>query len=1094
MERKESRGGVFSRAQVVRGELKQSRIDLVLSTKGIVERIGNIEYSTTALSDHKMVGFSIGSTMQKRGGGVWCLNGEVLNEEKYKSRVRECLKRRMDESMYEEDIGGWWESVKEEIKRISIGYSRQRGRLERERERRLKGEIERETRELGKGERHDLKKYLRLKDELGGIEQRRCNGAIVRSRARYIAEGEKCTKYFLGLEKGKQKRNYLEKVVGKDGEMITDFVDIVDRVQEFYRELFRKEDIEDRDIEEVLKKMSARLTEGDRESCEGEIGIGEIEAAIAGLGKNKSPGIDGLTGEFYRAFREELVPVLDRLFRQIEETGEMVESMTIGLVSIIYKKGDRDRLENYRPLSMLNNDYKILARVIANRIKRVIGTVVGNTQAYSIPGRDIADTVSSIRDTIQHMKGQGKGIVVSLDLNKAFDRVDHKYLYRVLEKMGFGQRLIGWIKRMYNRAVSRVKINGVLTDTFRLERSVRQGCPLSALLYSLSAEPLAALLAHNGDIRGIELPDGQMSLLYQYADDTTVTVRDKESVGAVFRSVEQYGRASGAKVNIEKSEIMFVGGDRIDRCEIGLKERKDYFRVLGVNLGIADREGRDMQYEGIVNSIKKMLGFWKMRGLKLKGKVIVVNALVMSKLVYVMNVLDMPERVSKEVERMVSEFLWGGKGVKIAREVLENEHEDGGLKLVNLEKKKKALRVKMMVRYIKNKKDHVWKVFLGEAINRCGGCGESGVFMRMKKGMWSGVSEFYQEMLGAWGEFVGNVKYECMNVKQVWEQPIFLNPKITHKGETIYNRVIWRAGIRTIRDLVYEYVPGFMRAQVIVDEVRERDEEMWLGTAEGVMEKIKKGMPSEWVSMIERGDGMNGGGDVEMYVGEGETKIKLTNVKTRVMYKYLRWKEVRRPAGENAWGKVMIGMDVKRMWKNLRVKWNSSECENFDFFLRHNRVFNNLVISRFDMNVRKECDVCRVGVENCMHEFVECSELKVYFERMRELISRNWRGEFVERMDWRELWLFGVTGKVRECNVSLMNYVLSHARFAVKLRRNLAHFEKKIVDVWNIFVMIVKRDVKMIYSYEEKGNFIGGFVEGSTLISLGENGDVLFNF
>lgn len=281
---------------------------------------------------------------------------------------------------------------------------------------------------------------------------------------------------------------------------------------------------------------------------------------------------------------------------------------------------------------------------------------------------------------------------------------------------------------------------------------------------------------------------------------------------------------------------------------------------------------------------------------------------------------------------------------------------------------------------------------------------------------------------------------------------------------------------------------------MIVDEVRERDEEMWLGTAEGVMEKIKKGMPSEWVSMIERGDGMNGGGDVEMYVGEGETKIKLTNVKTRVMYKYLRWKEVRRPAGENAWGKVMIGMDVKRMWKNLRVKWNSSECENFDFFLRHNRVFNNLVISRFDMNVRKECDVCRVGVENCMHEFVECSELKVYFERMRELISRNWRGEFVERMDWRELWLFGVTGKVRECNVSLMNYVLSHARFAVKLRRNLAHFEKKIVDVWNIFVMIVKRDVKMIYSYEEKGNFIGGFVEGSTLISLGENGDVLFNF
>ena len=120
---------------------------------------------------------------------------------------------------------------------------------------------------------------------------------------------------------------------------------------------------------------------------------------------------------------------------------------------------------------------------------------------------------------------------------------------------------------MYDKAVSRVKINGIITDKFRLERSVRHGCPMSALLYALSAEPLAALLAQNGEIRGVELPDGQLSLLYQYADDTTVTVKDRESVGQVLRCVEQYGRASGAKVNVEKSEIMYEGGDRIERWD-----------------------------------------------------------------------------------------------------------------------------------------------------------------------------------------------------------------------------------------------------------------------------------------------------------------------------------------------------------------------------------------------------------------------------------------------------------------------------------------------------------------------------------------------
>ncbi len=1087
-------GRVFSRRQVVRGVLKQSRIDLVLSTKGIADRIGRIDYKVTTLSDHMVLGFGLGQGVERRGGGVWCLNGELLKEEEYKRKVRECIMERKNESMYEEDIGRWWESLKEGIKELSIGYSRDKNRLHRERERRLKEQLDKEAERADREEKYDLGEYIRIKEELKEIEQKRCMGAIVRSRARYVIEGEKCTGFFLGLEKTKQKKNYLEQVEGKDGDKITDFVGIAERVEEFYKELFRKEEVDEESIGQVLDKLKTRVSDDDREMCEGEIGTGEIQAAIGGLGRNKSPGIDGLIGEFYIEFREELVPVLDRLFRWIEEKGEMPLSMLTGLVSIIYKKGSRDRLENYRPLSMLNNDYKILARVLANRIKRVIGTVVGNTQAYSIPGRDIADTISSIRDTIEFMKEDKGGIVVSLDLNKAFDRVDHGYLYRVLEKFGFGHRLIGWIRRMYDRAVSCIKVNGIITNTFRLERSVRQGCPLSALLYSLSAEPLAALLKHNKKVRGIELPGARVSLLYQYADDTTVTVSDRESVAEVLDSVEIYGRASGAKVNIEKSEIMYIGKDKAGRIEIGLKEKKDYIRVLGVNLGIEDREGRDLQYEGIVNSIRKTLGFWKMRGLKLRGKVIVVNALVMSKLVYVMNVLDVPERVMKDVERLVSEFLWGGRGVRIAREVLENEHEDGGLKLINLERKKKALRVKMMVRYLKNRGDHVWKVFLREAIHKCGGCGESGVYMELKKGMLNGVTEFYKEVLGAWGEFVKCVKYECKNVKQVWEQPVFLNPKITCEGGTIYNRVIWRAGFRKVRDLVYEYVPGFMRAQVMVDGVRERGDEMWLGTAEGVMGKIKEGMPREWIGMIEREAEVNEQGEIEMYVGEEEKKVNLMSVKTRVLYRCLGEKEVRRPAGEKAWERVMNGMDVRKIWMNLRVKWNSSECENFDFLLRHNRVFNNLLISRFDVNVKKECDVCGVEVETCMHEFVECCELGRYFQKMKELINRCWQGGFVERMDWRELWLFGVTGRVKGSNVNLLNYVLSHARLAVKLRRNLAHYEKRRIEAWSVFKNIMEKDVNMVHRGVSEEEFLEGFVEGSTFIEIGDDGRVVLDF
>lgn len=121
--------------------------------------------------------------------------------------------------------------------------------------------------------------------------------------------------------------------------------------------------------------------------------------------------------------------------------------------------------------------------------------------------------------------GEG-GIVLNVDLNKAFDRVEHDFLFKTLEKYGFSYRFIDWVNLLYSKAKSCVKVNGVLTDLFTLERSVRQGCPLSALLYSISVEPLATLVKTDNQIKSIKFPNGKISLIHQYTDDTTFTVRD----------------------------------------------------------------------------------------------------------------------------------------------------------------------------------------------------------------------------------------------------------------------------------------------------------------------------------------------------------------------------------------------------------------------------------------------------------------------------------------------------------------------------------------------------------------------------------------
>ena len=103
----------------------------------------------------------------------------------------------------------------------------------------------------------------------------------------------------------------------------------------------------------------------------------------------------------------------------------------------------------------MNVDYKILTKVLANMMKRVIGEILQPTQSYSIPGRDIADMIGTVRDVIEHMK-QDKigGVVLGIDWNKAFDRVEHAFLYRVLDKFGFGERMVGWVRRLYGSAKS----------------------------------------------------------------------------------------------------------------------------------------------------------------------------------------------------------------------------------------------------------------------------------------------------------------------------------------------------------------------------------------------------------------------------------------------------------------------------------------------------------------------------------------------------------------------------------------------------------------------------------------------------------------
>ncbi|CAC5423464.1 unnamed protein product [Mytilus coruscus] len=246
-------------------------------------------------------------------------------------------------------------------------------------------------------------------------------------------------------------------------------------------------------VDELLNNVNVKIDDEDVEMCDDEINIEEIEKSLKGMKKGKTPGPDGITAEFYLFFFNELKHVLLYIYQSIEENEELSRSMRYGNINIIFKnKGDQSDLKNFRPISLLNVDYKILARVMANRFKYVLPKVISPNQSCCILGKDISDTVASVRDIMDLVEMDDiECYLLKLDQEKAFDRAGHEYLFAVLDKFGFGNKFKNWIKIFYTNIFSSVKCNGFLTPYFRLKNSVKQGCPISALLYVLLAEPLS---------------------------------------------------------------------------------------------------------------------------------------------------------------------------------------------------------------------------------------------------------------------------------------------------------------------------------------------------------------------------------------------------------------------------------------------------------------------------------------------------------------------------------------------------------------------------------------------------------------------------
>jgi len=484
-----------------------------------------------------------------RGRGYWKLNSTLLEEETYVKYLKEHISKWLEEYSIIKDKRVKWEILKFNIRNFSRKYGKEKAKDRRNNQKYL----EEELKAAEEGLDHDFSEekqaaYEELREELQEIDNKITEGIIIRSRVRWYEQGEKCTKYFCNLENRNFARKHIKKLkIGE--EIITESTRILKEEMLFYKELYAATivDLENDETQFFFKQQNIpKLSTEMSNQCEGIISFKECENILKTFKLNKAPGNDGLTIEFYKRFWNEIGECLVESFNYSYKYGELSSSQRQAVITLLDKKGkDSLLLKNWRPISLLNVDYKIITKVLSERLKPLLPYLIHYNQTGYVEGRFIGDAIRTVIDVMEITDKQNiPGILMCVDFQKAFDSIEWNYIMKVLDAFNFGPSFKHWIKTIYTNISSCVINNGITSGYFNLGRGVRQGDPLSPYLFILSIELLNIAIRNERLIRGIWLGSEEIKIA-QYADDLTVILSDINSAKHFLDTLKKFEKCSG---------------------------------------------------------------------------------------------------------------------------------------------------------------------------------------------------------------------------------------------------------------------------------------------------------------------------------------------------------------------------------------------------------------------------------------------------------------------------------------------------------------------------------------------------------------------
>ena len=1019
---------------------KKARLDFFLISELLFSQVTESKISSGYRTDHSFITTTIGQSKKKTSKTFWKFNNSLLKDQKYITTIKEVIKNTKiqyadnNQNEYDnidlEDIPNsnikfnitdqlFLETLLMEIRGKTIAYSSFKKKQDDNKEKQLIQEIENMEKQNNNENQNTLQEK---KSELEEIRKKKVEGLFVRSRAKWIDQGEKVSKYFCNLEN----RNYISKnmpnLIKEDGSKTINDQEITEETKKFYEKLYESRHTTDINIEKQLNyKDIVKLDDKQKASLEGPITTEEMLSSLKHMKNNKSPGSDGFTIEFFKFFWTDIGHFIVRSINYGFETGELSSTQKEGVITCL-PKGNKNKqyIKNWRPISLLNVTYKLASACIANRLKKVLPSLIHSDQTGFIAGRYIGENVRTLYDLLQYTeKNKIPGLLLLIDFEKAFDSVAWPFIKKVLDFFRFGYSIKRWIETFYRNIKSCVIVNGEVSQWFNIGRGCRQGDPLSPYIFILCAEILSLMLRKNRHVKGITIKNTEF-LISQYADDTSVTLDPtEENLRNTLIILKFYARASGLCINFEKTRLIWFGslkGNTATLCpNHPLSWDQGPFTFLGVKFTTNLDDMINLNYKDKISEIKNLLTQWSKRNLTPMGKIVVIKSLAMAKINHLLLSLpNPPTNILNEINSMFFKFIWKGKRDRIKRRVLVNDYFKGGLKMLNIHCFVTALKISWIRRVIKAEENNKW--FLLLQVNtpnilqflKLGTNFVKELVKHIKNRFWKDVFNAWitlstsSELLENWTDFLS--------------QPLWHNELTKVGGRCIFYKSWFEKGIVHIIDLT----DNEGRFLSFIDFTNRFNINTNFLTYQGIIEMLKKlknkCTDSQTINF-------------QRPFIPATIQLVLKDLKgCQSIYKSLINNETQIPTSQRKW-QTKLNLHNEFKWSTVyllphkttpdtHIKW-------FQTRILHRILATNTYLYKIGIIDHELCNFCKVQPETLEHLFWDCPMSKAFWGELMDWIKGNC-GHIINLHLRKQDVFFGITNKIRTDRI--LNLILLHAK------------------------------------------------------------------